>query len=222
MQRKLIAAANTAGLLLFCGAASAEASAKITFGDPPSQTIDMVSSGAYADGQLASVMLSPFGSASVDLDYTVELSADGLPAARDWTYCSPTVPVHYCGPAPTGSELAAAAIFLAFAPEAGMEGITRFTGSDPAIFNLSSGTATYHGTMSFTVTDTQGDEPRWVYVFLEGAVFVDAAPVPEPATLGLLLAGLATIARMRRRASGTRASPGAARFDGLAGEPGPG
>lgn len=198
MQRTLTAA-TLAASLVFSGAASASASANITFYDPPATTIAVDTSGALSDGMLLSVWLGPFESQTVDIDYTVVLSADGLPASRQWTYCSPTFPVHYCGPAPTGSELAEAAIFLTFSTETGQDGFIGYTGSDPAIFDLSSGTATYQGTLNFTVTELHGGEPHQALVFLQGAVFVDAASaVPEPASLGLLLAGMAVIARKRR------------------------
>jgi hypothetical protein len=201
MQRKLVAATLAAGLL-FSGAASSKASASIAFFDSPAATVALDSSGAISDGMLLSIWLGPFASQTVNVDYTVVLSADGLPASRQWTYCSPTFPVHYCGPAPTGSELAEAAIFLTFSTETGQDGFISYTGSDPAIFDLSSGAATYQGTLSFTVTELHGDEPHQALVFVQGAVFVDAASaVPEPATLGLLLAGFATVA-LKRRAGG--------------------
>ena len=155
MQRTLTAA-TLAASLVFSGAASASASANITFYDPPATTIAVDTSGALSDGMLLSVWLGPFESQTVDIDYTVVLSADGLPASRQWTYCSPTFPVHYCGPAPTGSELAEAAIFLTFSTETGQDGFIGYTGSDPAIFDLSSGTATYQGTLNFTVTELHG------------------------------------------------------------------
>ena len=198
MQRTLTAA-TLAASLVFSGAASASASANITFYDSPATAIAMDTSGGFSDGMVLSIWLGPFESQTVDIDYTVVLSADGLPASRQWTYCSPTEPVHYCGPAPTGSELAEAAIFLTFSTEIGQDGFISYTGSDPAIFDLSSGTATYQGTLNFTVTELRGDEPHQALVFLQGAVFVDAASaVPEPATLGLMLAGMAMFAGKRR------------------------
>ncbi len=207
MQRKLVAATLAAGLL-FSGAASAKASASISFFDSPTALVAMDSSGAISDGFLLSIWLGPFTSQTIDVDYTVVLSADGLPASRRWAYCSPTYPVHYCGPAPTGSELAQAAIFLTFSTETGQDGFISYAGSDPAIFGLSNGTATYQGTMRFTVTELHGDEPHQALVFVQGAVFVDAASaVPEPATLSLLLAGFAAVALKRRGGGAPRSAP---------------
>ena len=201
MQRKLITAAITAGLLSACGIASAAASAKIEFNS--AQTFELASSGGFSDGYVLMLPVSPLQTLSVTLDYTVELKADGLPASRSWTFCMP-VP-GYCGPQPTGSELAEAALFVTWYQGGGVNDDLQFTGSAPAIFDLSSGTATYQGTMSFAVTNTASDEPRYALVGVWGGVFVDANAIPEPATQGLLLAGLATIALTRRRTGRTTA-----------------
>ena len=203
MNRKTLCAA-AAWLLVACSGAWAGASATVTL---DGVTASMDGSGASATPVgIYDATLGPGQSESFDFTYSATVQDSGLPATRDWQFCTPLFET-YCGPDPTGSEQAEAYIAIGAdlrsnpgAQFFDIEGLRELFFDAPA----GGGATTESGSFTVTVTNTSTFYVGDVSFYALEADFVDAAPVPEPAVPALLLAGLVTCGLRRMR--GARAA----------------
>lgn len=199
MKTALLAAA-TAALFLAVPGARAHASATATIGDV---TVSQVGSGANFGLVNWYVSLDTGESASETFSYAVTMHTDGLPATRTWDYSSPfaCLPLHEvnCGPAPTGHELAEVYI-KTYRDDRVANPFILFSGLlSEDVLDTSPGTESFAGTITLTATNLgEGVKSDGIVVF--AAMWVDSsdrAPIPEPGSLPLMIAGSAILLRRR-------------------------
>ena len=156
------------------------------------------------------VALAPGASVEEQFQYTVAVTDDGLPATRQWSFCTPLVESD-CGPAPTGFEQAYASIWMGRDPNSGSDS-DEWISDTTAFVSFQSVTGepgVFQGTLDYFATNTSDFMPQFTTVTILGAVFADVSAVPEPGKLGTMFAGLAFLTAMdwskRRRQAGARA-----------------
>lgn len=185
--------------------ASTVASLKLT-GDLVDLSVSIDTSTATFDYGQFDVALAPGQTLRETFTYTVQVTDDGLPAAREWSFCTP-VSYADCGPNATGFEQAYVSIDLGRDTRSVTD---RDYWIDDTSSFLSFNSVTgkpglYSGTLVYTATNTSLGEAQFATVSIVGAVFADVAAgdppaVPEPATAAMWLAGLGLAAlRLRRR-----------------------
>ena len=194
------------GLALAAGAGGAAAAtgARITLqGDGVDLSLNQPADGANFTFGSFDVALAPGATVQETFDYTIRLSADGLPVARDWSFCTPITETD-CGPDPTGFEQAYASIWM------GRDGRSP-TDQDEWIsdslsfvdFLAPAGqSGVYTGQLVYTATNTSTLFDQSTTVTILAATFVDAAPVPEPAPLTMF--GVAAALALLRAGRGRR------------------
>lgn len=144
------------------------------------------------------------GSIALTYDYVVNVHIDGLSAARTWGGCIPTNG-SWCGPKPTGEEQVEVDFFFVEARDGSADLAWGIKGGPPSS-ELFTAPGDYSLSGTFTVTATRGasDDP-WSSddnISLVVGTFDDSSPlspVPEPAELTLLLAGLPLLKRASNR-----------------------
>jgi hypothetical protein len=193
--------AGLAALAIIGSAAHASATADVSFGDGIGISAGPIAGGTYVTDGWTSPTLGYQETYTFTITYTINLAADGLAVTRDWMFCTPSFP-DYCGRAPTGRESAEVYLMWGGMDSRGNPGVDNlsFTYTPDQDFYLSSGSHTYAGVMTLSVTNNDYFPTAFSPVLLAG-VFVDssaASPAPEPAPSGLLLAGGALLFAVRR------------------------
>jgi hypothetical protein len=202
MSNKAIACLLGLALAAGTGGAAASTAARITLaGDGVELSLDQPRDGANFTYGSFDVALAPGATVQETFDYTIRLSADSLPATRDWSFCTPIMETD-CGPDPTGLEQAYASIWM------GRDGRSP-TDQDEWIddslsfihFLAPAGqSGLYTGELVYTATNTSPLFDQSATVTILAAAFVDATPVPEPAPLTLIgVAGALALLRAGRR-----------------------
>lgn len=195
MKRVLLAAAAAAAMLFGSTAADAKASAVITY---DGMHVMEISSGATSSDESFSAMLAPLASQTFTVHYSIDLSAAGMTATRDWSYCTPVLDT-YCGPSATGNELAEAILYFTADSRSDMNDSINFNFGSPVLLDEADGFDHLQGTMTLTATNIDSTASHLASASLIVGAFVDANPIPEPGTAALMLAGLAILAAPRRR-----------------------
>lgn len=149
---------------------------------------------------------------SVDLyiDYVIRVQDDGLPAARDWGYCAP-ISFPPCSPAPTGFEQATVRLTATNASDSRFQSLYLTVTGESVTVATDGGSfadgVTQSGRLHVNVEASSllGSPPvHEATIMVYALATVDAGPVtpvPEPATVALLLAGLGAVAlKARHRA----------------------
>jgi hypothetical protein len=188
------------GLACAAGAASASTEARLTLtGDGVALGLDIDTSTAAFAPAAFDIALAPGASIEETFDYTLQVTDDGRPATRDWSFCTPVLAAD-CGPAPTGRAQAYASIWLGRDPNS-VDDASFWIDDTPLFVSRTSTTGApglYSGTLVYDATNTSLDRPQFATVTLIGAVFADVAdaagPVPEPAPAAAWLVGIAGLA----------------------------
>jgi PEP-CTERM motif len=167
-------------------------------------------SGAVFSLNNVSVGLSRGQSVDLYYDYAITVRDDGLPASRDWGYCVPLGTGSNCGPAASGNEVAAVRLVAGFvdtripSPYLSVSGESVLVSTDSGSF---ADGVTQSGRLHVRV-QASGDPFAPAFATASFSVYalvaVDAnpvSPIPEPASLALVLAGLGAIG-LRARARG--------------------
>lgn len=159
--------------------------------------------------QLFSVRLPMRAGETADLfyDYAITVRDDGLPADRPWGGYIPPLRFASGAPPATGNELAAvslvAGVFNPIFNYVNVSGDSVRVSTDGGSF---ADGVTHTGRLHVQVAVTPNPSAPFVSTMAQFNIYalasVDAnpvTPVPEPATLALVLAGLSTIALKARR-----------------------
>lgn len=205
MSSKAIACLLGLALAAATGGATAATAARVTLdGNGVDLSLNQPGDGANFTFGSFDIALAPGASVQETFDYSIRLSADGLPATRDWSFCTPIAETD-CGPDPTGFEQAYASIWM------GRDGRSP-TDQDEWIsdslsfvnFLAPAGqSGLYTGQLVYTATNTSSMFDQSATVTIVAAAFVDAAPVPEPAPLTMIgAAGALVLLRAGRRRRG--------------------
>ena len=177
--------------------AAAGASVNLS-GDGVQLAVSVQDSNATFDVGSFDVSLAPLQTLTETFSYTVKVADDGLPATRDWSFCTP-ISFTDCGPGPTGFEQAYASIWLG---RDGSPTDNDFMISDTSSFvsfqSVTGQPGVYTGTIDYTATNESSLEWQSTTVTILAAAFVDASPVPEPSQASLCLAGLVALGSMAR------------------------
>jgi hypothetical protein len=192
------------GLVLAAGAGGAAAAtgAQLTLeGDGVSLALDQPGDGANFTYGSFDVALAPGATVQETFDYSIRLSAGGLPVTRDWSFCTPIMQAD-CGPDPTGLEQAYASIWMGRDGRSTTDQDAWIADSLTFVHFLAPANQSglYTGQLVYTATNTSNLFDQSTTVTIVAAAFVDAAPVPEPAPVALFAAaGALGLLRRRRR-----------------------
>ncbi len=175
-------------------------------GDGVNVAVSVQNSNATFDFGSFDVSLAPSQTLTETFTYTVKVTDDGLPATRDWSFCTP-VSYTDCGPGATGFEQAYASIWLGRDGDPTPNDFMITDTSDFISFSSVTGQpGVYTGTIDYTATNLSSQDWQSTTVTILGAAFVDAAsPVPEPPAALLYLAGLVALGSMARATRRRRA-----------------
>lgn len=222
MRKTLAAVLSALVSLLPCVTARAAATASVEFTGPGVFNINMgtrpefgqpevvpgehgftlEASGASFTLANIAVELPRGGSADFFYDYTITLRDDGLAAARTWSFCVP-LSASNCGPTATGNELASVTLYAGYYDSRSFDLYSGIVSGELVSVSTDGGSfadgVTESGRLHVHVQATSNafaPEFTTTRFSVYALATVDASPlspVPEPASILLVLAGSAAL-----------------------------